>query len=124
MRAAIAHRPRLASPPRSPAPAAASKDDSTPVACLEGAERLPRARSRAAPGEVKLGGETPISDCLAENQEAGDLATVGDAMVEAATKLNAEARDEPGGGASLAARLPDRRRPARAPTRPKASTPT
>ena len=34
-----------------------------------------------APGEVRLDGETPIGDCLAENQKGGDLATVGTAMV-------------------------------------------
>jgi len=76
------------------------RDDSTPVACLEGSEAYVDALAEA-PGEVRLEGETPISECLAENQEAGDLATVGEAMVEAATELNAEARDEPGGEATL-----------------------
>lgn len=77
-----------------------SQDDATPVACLEG----PRAYLAAlddVPGEVRLNGETPISECLAENQQGGDLATVGAAMIEAATELNAEARAEPGGGANL-----------------------
>jgi len=68
----------------------------TPVACLEGAGAYLKAL-RAAPGEARLDGETPISDCLAENQEAGDLATVGEAMVEAATRLNGEARAAEGG---------------------------
>lgn len=76
------------------------KDDSTPVACLEGQSAYLRALA-AAPGPVVLGGGTPISDCLAENQQGGDLATVGEALVEAATKLNAEARAEPGGDANL-----------------------
>jgi len=76
------------------------RDDSTPVACLEGTQAYVNALG-AAPGEVRLEGETPISECLAENQQAGDLATVGEAMVEAATALNAEARDEPGGKATL-----------------------
>ena len=58
----------------------------------------------------------PICDCLAENQSGGDLATVGDAMVEAATELNAEARANPGGAANLRARLPAGRGPARAPS--------
>jgi hypothetical protein len=75
-------------------------DDGTPVACLEGPDSYVNALA-AAPGEVKLGGETPISDCLAENQQAGDLATVGTALVGAATKLNAEARSDPGGDANL-----------------------
>jgi len=76
------------------------QDDSTPVACLEGSGTYLRAL-KAAPGEVTLGGETPIGDCLAENQKGGELATVGTAMVEAATTLNAEARAEPGGEANL-----------------------
>lgn len=75
-------------------------DDSTPVACLEGAPTYLRALEDA-PGEVELGGATPISDCLAQNQTGGDLATVGDAMLTATTKLNAEARADPGGAANL-----------------------
>jgi hypothetical protein len=77
-----------------------SQDDSTPVACLEGAAAYEQAL-RDAPGEVLLGGETPISDCLASNQTAGDLARVGEAMVETATSLNAEAREEDGGDAAV-----------------------
>ncbi len=77
-----------------------SQDDSTPVACLEGAAAYERALA-AAPGEVRLGGETAISDCLAPNQTAGDLARVGEAMIEAATDLNAEARARGGGEAAV-----------------------
>jgi len=77
-----------------------SPSDATPVACLEGSGAYLRAL-RAAPGEVTLDGETPVSGCLVENQEAGALAGVGTAMVGAATKLNAEARAEPGGAANL-----------------------
>jgi hypothetical protein len=75
-------------------------DDSTPVACLEGAPAYLRALADA-PGEVELSGSTPISHCLAENQGGADLAEVGSAMLAAATKLNAAARAEPGGAASL-----------------------
>lgn len=74
--------------------------DSTPVACLEGDGVYLQALS-AAPGEVKLRDRTPISACLAENQQGGDLAAVGGAMVEAATKLNAAAREDIGGQANL-----------------------
>jgi hypothetical protein len=77
-----------------------SQDESTPVACLEGPAAYEKALA-AAPGEVLLGGETPISDCLVRNQQGGELATVGEAMVTVATKLNAEARAEPGGAANL-----------------------
>jgi hypothetical protein len=76
-----------------------STGDATPVACLDG----PRAYLDAladAPGDVRLSGDVPISDCLAENQQGGDLATVGTSMVEAATELNGEARTKPGGEAT------------------------
>jgi hypothetical protein len=77
-----------------------SADDSTPVACLEGADAYERALT-AAPDEVLLEGETLISECLARNQSSGDLTRIGEALIETATKLNAEARAEPGGDANL-----------------------
>ncbi len=80
--------------------ACGSPDDSTPVACLEGSGAYLQAL-KGAPADVTLAGETPISDCLVENQKGGDLATVGTAMVEATTRLNAEARADPGGEANL-----------------------
>lgn len=66
-------------------------DDETPVACLEG---------RAAYLDPEAA-EPPVSACLAESQDAGDLAAVGGAMVAAATRLNSEARDDPGGEAAF-----------------------
>lgn len=77
-----------------------SQEEATPVACLEGAGAYKKALA-AAPGEVRLQGETPISDCLVRNQSGGELAEVGEAMVTVATELNAEARAEPGGDAAL-----------------------
>lgn len=77
-----------------------SSDDSTPVACKEGDGVYIQAL-QGAPGTVELRDETPISKCLAENQQGGDLAAVGAAMVEAATKLNAAAREDIGGPANL-----------------------
>jgi hypothetical protein len=77
-----------------------STDDSTPVVCREGAGVYISAL-RAEPDAVKLRGETPISECLAENQSGGDLATVGTTLVAVATRLNAAARDQPGGEANL-----------------------
>jgi len=76
------------------------QSDSTPLACLEGTGAYLTAL-RDAPGAVKVGEEAAISECLAANQTAGDLSTVGVALVEAATRLNAEARAQPGGEASL-----------------------
>ena len=75
-------------------------DDETPIACLEG-EGVYLAALEEAPGEVRLRGETPISDCLAANQTGADLAEVGTAMLAAATELNAEARAQPGGEANF-----------------------
>ena len=75
-------------------------DDSTPVACL-GGERAYLAALDEAPRPVRLGGGTPISACLAENQRAGDLTAVGAATVAAAARLNAAARADPGGAANL-----------------------
>ena len=77
-----------------------SEDDATPVACLEGAAAYEQALA-AAPGQVRLDGGTAISECLAPNQTAGDLARVGEAMIEVATGLNAEARKEPGDEAAV-----------------------
>jgi hypothetical protein len=75
-------------------------DDTTPVACLDGADAYLGAL-HAAPGAARLRDGVAISECLAKNQQAGDLATVGTAMVAAATKLNSEARADPGGTAGL-----------------------
>jgi len=75
-------------------------DDETPVACLEGANAYVAALGDA-PTHMKLRGEVPISDCLVENQNAGDLARVGSAMLKAATTLNTEARADPGGTANF-----------------------
>jgi hypothetical protein len=76
------------------------QDDPTPVACLEG-ELVYLDALEVAPGDVRLEGETPISECLVENQAGGDLAEVGAALLNAATDLNAEARAEPGGAANV-----------------------
>jgi hypothetical protein len=75
-------------------------DDLTPVACLEGPQAY-LAALEEAPAEVALEGETPISDCLAENQAGGALAEVGAAMLATATRLNSEARAQPGGAATV-----------------------
>jgi hypothetical protein len=74
--------------------------DETPVACLEGAGPYLAALAES-PGEVRLADDVPISDCLAENQTGGDLATVGTALVATATKLDAEGRSQPRGSAPL-----------------------
>jgi hypothetical protein len=80
--------------------ACGDSEDGTPVACLEGKATYLGALA-GAPGEVRLSGEVPISDCLAQNQAGGELATIGATMVAAATQLNREARSEPGGSAAV-----------------------
>lgn len=75
-----------------------SEDSGTPAVCLQGPGAF-RAALQRAPNNAELGGDTPISDCLAQNQSAGELATVGSALVRVATALNAEARAHPVGRA-------------------------
>jgi hypothetical protein len=77
-----------------------SEPDDTPMACLAGPDAYLESLS-AAPGEVRLDGETPISECLPADQEAGDLAEAGSAMVAAATSLNQEARADQAGPAPV-----------------------
>jgi hypothetical protein len=67
------------------------ENDLAPAACLTSNQGYLRALERA-PAEVRLAGTTPISDCLVPEQDAGQLANVGQEMIIAATKLNGEAR--------------------------------
>jgi hypothetical protein len=69
----------------------AKKNDLAPAACLATDRAYLRALEQA-PGEVRLAGTTAISDCLVPEQDGGQLANVGQPMVVAATKLNAQAR--------------------------------
>jgi hypothetical protein len=73
-----------------------SGGDSTPTACFLPTGSYLKAL-RDAPGQVRLGGETAISDCFGAAQGAGELADVGQTVIEAATRLNAEARRDRGG---------------------------
>jgi hypothetical protein len=77
-----------------------SSDGSTPVACLAPAGQYLKAL-RSAPGEVRLDGTTAISDCLGASQGAGDLADVGQTLIQVATQLNAQARHDPAGQAAV-----------------------
>jgi len=67
-----------------------------PVACAGTADSYLNALE-AAPGTVRLDGETPISDCFT-GTESPD---VGQAVIEAASSLNAQARREPAGAATV-----------------------
>jgi hypothetical protein len=68
--------------------------ESTPTACLTGPEDYLNAL-RVAPDQAQLAGSVPLSDCLVSDQSAGELNTVGQAVIAAATELNAEARRRP-----------------------------
>jgi hypothetical protein len=73
-----------------PAGCGSSDPPSTPTACLSASSAYVDALADA-PGEVRLNGTTPISDCLVDEQDAGPLSQVGAAMVAAATELNRRA---------------------------------
>jgi hypothetical protein len=72
----------------------------TPAACLAPAATYLKALE-AAPGPVRLAGETPISGCLVDDQAAGELADVGASLVRTATLLSAEAERNPRGPQTL-----------------------
>jgi hypothetical protein len=79
-----------------------SSDDAanTPTACLAPAATYVKALE-AAPGPVRLSGSTPISDCLVEDQSAGELADVGTSLFKAASLLSAAAERHPGAEQAL-----------------------
>jgi hypothetical protein len=74
--------------------------DETPVACLVPASDYLEALG-SAPGSVRLAEETPISDCVTSGQASADLNQVGQSVIQAATKLNAEARADPSGHSTV-----------------------
>lgn len=78
-----------------------SQDNSTPTACLSGPVPLEIALGDV-PGKVMIEGETPISGCLVPNQKAGDLAQVGEMLLEAVTDINFKSRDTPDGHEAVA----------------------
>jgi hypothetical protein len=71
----------------------AQEPPETPVACLSPAPAYLTAL-KAAPGDVRLGNTTPISDCLVE-QQPGQIATVGKSIIATATELNRRVRHDP-----------------------------
>ena len=77
-----------------------SAEDLAPAACLGTSDQYLRALE-SAPGPVRLEADTKISDCLVPNQDAGQLANIGQTMVVTATKLNTETKSDPGGDAAV-----------------------
>ena len=76
------------------------EDAETPAACLAGSGAYLDAL-REAPEPVLLEGSTPISDCVPADQDAAELGQAGEQMITAATQLNAEARRDPSGEATV-----------------------
>jgi hypothetical protein len=76
------------------------EDAETPAACLAGSSAYVDAL-REAPEPVLLEGSTPISDCVPADQDAAELGQAGEQMITAATQLNAEARRDPPGEATV-----------------------
>jgi hypothetical protein len=74
--------------------------DAAPAACLATPSGYLSALRRA-PGQVRLQGSVAISDCLVSNQSGGQLASIGQPMVIAASRLNAAARRDPRGPAAV-----------------------
>jgi hypothetical protein len=72
-----------------------SEEPDTPGPCLAEADAYLAALERA-PGPVTLDGDVAISDCLIDSQPSGELAQIGTATVEAATRLSARARQGDG----------------------------
>lgn len=77
-----------------------SDSPETPVACLAPPSSYLTALEDA-PGPVFLADGTSISACLVDEQEAGALAGVGRSVIATATRLNEQARRDPGGEATV-----------------------
>jgi hypothetical protein len=70
--------------------------ETAPAACAAPAGEYLKALQEA-PGAVRLGGETPISDCFTGEESPA----VGQAAIRAASLLNAQARRDPTGPATV-----------------------
>lgn len=72
----------------------------TPLACTTDPRDYLDALA-TAPENVALDGDIAISDCIVPDQSPGDLSDVGEALLQATSELNAQARKDPGGEASV-----------------------
>jgi hypothetical protein len=70
------------------------EDDPVPSACRQGADTV-RLALLQAPGEVRLEGTTPISDCIKDTSSGGEMSDVGTAYVSVAQQLADEAERRP-----------------------------
>jgi hypothetical protein len=76
-----------------------SDPEPTPTACLAGSDAYLAALGDGAERAL-LEGSVPISDCLVADQSAGEINTVGEAMVLAATELNRRVQRRPAGASA------------------------
>ena len=67
-----------------------------PAACLQG-EQAVREALRSAPRAVRLDDRTPLSGCLDETSDSGELHAVGAALLDTAAGLSAAASERPNG---------------------------
>ena len=67
-----------------------------PAACFQG-EQAVREALRSAPQVVRLDGTTPLSSCLDETSDSGELREVGTALLDSAAGLSAAAAEQPNG---------------------------
>jgi hypothetical protein len=74
------------------------EESRVPVACLEG--NVSQALAQA-PGEVRLEGDTKLSECFNRAAEPAEIQQIGAVFLEAAEKLSAEARAKPHSPAAL-----------------------
>lgn len=69
--------------------------EALPAACREG-EATVREALRAAPAEVRIDG-TPLSSCLGDESDSGELRDVGTAYLDVAASLSTAAEKDPDG---------------------------
>jgi hypothetical protein len=75
------------------------EDEGVPSACRQG-EQAVRAALRAAPEKVRIDG-TPLSACLVDGSDEGELRAVGTALLESAADLTVAAAERPEGPAAV-----------------------
>lgn len=79
---------------------ASGSDDPMPTACLGDAQAFVRALA-AAPGNVRLDGDTRLSTCVTRARSDGDLQALGVSLTAAADTLRARVASAPAAAAAL-----------------------
>ena len=71
-----------------------NEDVSVPVECLEGPATVRKALA-SAPGEVRLGGRVPISDCFQQAASSADVQNLGAIFISATRQVATRVRAAP-----------------------------